>query len=172
MKTGSAHLTLLYYNKEAKMLKTSKIFHAAFLLLLSLGMLEIATFAQARTVEIEGLQTLKFSVDHISAKPGEKLTVKLTNKTSLPPDAMSHNFVLLKKDADPGAFANAAINAKDNGYIPKNMMDKVIAHTKLVAGGKTESVTFTAPKETGDYTYICTFPGHYAAGMKGTLTVK
>jgi azurin len=155
------------------MLKTSKIFHAVFLMFLSLGMLETAAFsAQARTIEIDPLQTLKFSVDHISAKPGEKLTVKLTNKTSLPPAAMSHNFVLLKKGVDPGAFANAAINAKDNGYIPKDMMDKVIAHTALVAGGETKSVTFTVPKETGDYTYICTFPGHYSAGMKGTLTVK
>jgi azurin len=154
------------------MLKISKIFHAIFLLFLSLGILEAVTFAQARTIDIEGLQTLKFSVDHISAKPGEKLTVKLSNKTSLPPDAMSHNFVLLKKDADPSAFANAAVNAKDNGYIPKDMMNKVIAHTELVAGGKSKSVTFTVPKETGDYTYICTFPGHYAAGMKGTLTVK
>lgn len=140
------------------MLKTSKIFQAAFLLLISLGMLGIATAAQRRAIEIEGLQTLKFSVDHISAKPGEKLTVKLTNKTSLPPEAMSHNFVLLKKDADSGAFANAAINAKDNGYIPKDMMDKVIVHTELVAGGETKSVTFTVPQETGDYySYICTF---------------
>jgi azurin len=154
------------------MLRIAKVFQITFLLLLSLGMLEAVSFAQARTVEIEGLQTLKFSVDHISAKPGEKLTVKLTNKTSLPPDAMSHNFVLLKEGADPGAIANAAANAKDNGYIPKDMTNEIIAHTELVSGGHTKSVTFTAPKEPGDYTYICTFPGHYAAGMKGTLTVK
>ncbi|MGE5445729.1 MAG: plastocyanin/azurin family copper-binding protein [Ignavibacteriales bacterium] len=154
------------------MLRTAKIFQVTFLMLLSLGMLEAVSFAQARTIEIEGLQTLKFSVDHISAKPGEKLAVKLTNKTSLPPDAMSHNFVLLKKGTDPGAFANAAVNAKDNGYIPKDMTKEIIAHTDLVAGGQTKLVTFTVPKETGDYTYICTFPGHYAAGMKGTLTVK
>ena len=154
------------------MLRTGKIFQITFLMLLSLGMLEAISFAQARTIEVEGLQTLRFSVDHISAKPGENLTVKLTNKTSLPPDAMSHNFVLLKKGADPGAFANAAVNAKDTGYIPKDMTKEIIAHTDLVAGGQTKSVTFTAPREAGDYTYICTFPGHYAAGMKGTLTVK
>ncbi len=154
------------------MLRIAKVFQVTLLMIISLGMLEAVSFAQARTVEIEGLQTLKFSVDHISAKPGEKLTVKLTNKTSLPPDAMSHNFVLLKKGADPGAIANAAANAKDNGYIPKGMTNEIIAHTELVSGGQTKSVAFTAPKEPGDYTYICTFPGHYAAGMKGTLTVK
>ena len=154
------------------MLKISKIFQAAFLLLLSLGMLQVISCAKARTIEIEGLQTLKFSVDQISAKAGEKLTVKLTNKTSLPAEAMSHNFVLLKKDADPVVFDNAAATAKDSGYMPKDMMDKVIAHTELVAGGETKSVTFTVPNEPGTYTYICTFPGHYAGGMKGTLTVE
>jgi uncharacterized cupredoxin-like copper-binding protein len=33
-------------------------------------------------------------------------------------------------------------------------------------------VTFTVPKKPGVYTFICTFPGHFAGGMKGTLTVK
>jgi azurin len=52
------------------------------------------------------------------------------------------------------------------------MSDQIIAHTGLVAGGESDTVTFTAPEEPGDYEYICTFPGHFAAGMKGTLTVK
>ena len=153
------------------MLKTGNTLYVSLLLLVSLGILGSATAAQARTIDIEGLDSLKFSVTNISAKPGEQLTVKLTNKTSMPPEAMSHNFVLLKKGTDPATFANAALNAKDNGYIPKNMADKIIAHTELVSGGQTKSVTFNAPKEPGSYTYICSFPGHYI-GMKGTLTVK
>jgi azurin len=153
-------------------LKNNKILCALFFLLASVGMLGTSALAHAATVDIEGLDTLRFSVTHIDAKPGEKLTVKLTNKTSLPPAAMSHNFVLLKKGADPSAIANAGLKAKDNGYIPKNKMNEIITHTGLVAGGETKSITFNAPKEPGDYTYICTFPGHYAAGMKGTLTVK
>ena len=154
------------------MSRNLNVFHAVFILFVSLGMLATASVAETRTVEVEGMDSLKYSVTQISAKPGERITVKLMNKTSLPPVAMSHNFVLLKKGADPSAFANAAVSAKDTGYIPKDMMDKVIAHTELVAGGETKSVTFNAPKEPGDYTYICTFPGHYASGMKGTLTVK
>lgn len=154
------------------MQKNSNILCALFFLFASVGILGTSGAALAATVDIEGLDTLRFSVVHIDAKPGEKLTVNLTNKTSLPPVAMSHNFVLLKKGADPSAIANAGVQAKDNGYIPKNMADEIIAHTGLVSSGETKSVTFNAPKEPGDYTYICTFPGHYAAGMKGTLTVK
>lgn len=36
-------------------------------------------------------------------------------------------------------------------------------------GGKS---TFRADLKSGDYTYLCTVPGHAAGGMKGTLTVK
>jgi uncharacterized cupredoxin-like copper-binding protein len=43
--------------------------------------------------------------------------------------------------------------------------------TPLLSGGKkaTLSVTF---KKAGRYPYLCTVPGHAAAGMKGTLVVK
>ncbi len=154
------------------MLNDHKTLYSLFFLFVAMAMLGSSALARAATIDIEGMDTLRFSVTQVDAKPGEKLTVKLTNKTSLPPVAMSHNFVLLKKGADPSAIANAGVEAKDNGYIPTAMMDKIIAHTGLVAGGETKSVTFNAPKDPGDYTYICTFPGHYAAGMKGTLTVK
>jgi uncharacterized cupredoxin-like copper-binding protein len=40
----------------------------------------------------------------------------------------------------------------------------------VVAAGKTTSVTATLKK--GRYTFLCPVPGHAAAGMKGTLTVK
>lgn len=139
---------------------------------LMLGMFALGiSAAQARTIKIEGLDSLQFSQTHIEAKAGEKITVTLVNNTKMPAAAMSHNFVLLHHDVDPAAFANKAMGSADNGYIPKDMTDKVLADTGLVAGGESKSVTFTVPSEPGDYTYICSFPGHFAAGMKGTLTV-
>ena len=47
----------------------------------------------------------------------------------------------------------------------------MIAGTKIVDGGGSETLSFTAPA-TGSYTYLCTVPGHYPAGMKGALIVK
>jgi azurin len=52
------------------------------------------------------------------------------------------------------------------------MEDQVIIDTGLVGDGETQSITFNAPDEQGAYDYICTFPGHFTAGMKGTLTVE
>lgn len=138
-----------------------------------LGLSSVIATAQAdQSVTIEGTNALRFSKEHLTVKPGEKITVKLVNKSALPASAMAHNWILLKPGADAKAFDRAAMTAPDNGYFPRAKADEVIAHTALVAGGKSDSVTFTAPSKAGDYQYICTFPGHLAAGMKGVLTDK
>lgn len=132
-----------------------------------------AVAAQAKTVEIEGLDSLKFDKKTMTVEPGEEVTIKLVNNSDLPANAMSHNWVLLIADADAAAYDQAATQAgADNDYMPSGMDDQVIAATGMVAGGESDTVTFTAPDEPGDYEYICTFPGHFAAGMKGVLKVK
>lgn len=116
--------------------------------------------------------TKYFVVDSIAASPGEKLRVELTNVSSLPPSAMSHNFALLKLGTDARAFSNASAKAKDNAYIAPDMENKVITSTDMLGGDETDSVTFTVPDKTGRYDYVCTFPGHFAAGMRGKLIVQ
>jgi azurin len=128
--------------------------------------------AAARTVEITAGDNMKFSVASIDAKPGEDLKVTLTNVGSLPKEAMGHNWVLLKKGTDATAFANAAMTAKDTDYIPAAMKGQVIVHTAVLGPRKSEEVSFKAPTEAGEYVFICSFPAHYLAGMKGVLVVK
>lgn len=109
----------------------------------------------------------------ISTKAGKQLKVTLTNISKLSSAAaMSHNWLLLKPKADPSAFARASIQAKENDYVAPEKMNFVIKETGLVAPGKSVTITFTTPEKAGDYEYICTFPGHFAAGMRGTLHVK
>jgi azurin len=142
---------------------------ALTLLLLLASTAALATQAQSFT--IIGQDNLQFSKTHITVAPGTKVTVKLVNKSHLPASAMAHNWVLLKADTDVDAFAAAARNARGNDYIPAAQKDEIIAHTKMIGGGHSDSVTFTAPDKPGDYEYICTFPGHYKAGMTGVITV-
>jgi azurin len=52
------------------------------------------------------------------------------------------------------------------------MADQVIAKTALAGAGETVDVTFNAPAAAGSYPYVCTFPGHFQAGMRGNLVVK
>jgi len=47
----------------------------------------------------------------------------------------------------------------------------IIAHTALIEGETSDSVTFAAPPP-GIYSFICTFPDHHAGGGFGTLTIE
>jgi azurin len=90
----------------------------------------------------------------------------------MPKIAMAHNFVLPKEGVSGQDVSAAAMTARDTDFIPASMMHKIIAHTALAGGGETVEVTFKAPMKPGTYTYLCTFPGHFAVGMKGDLVVK
>jgi azurin len=128
--------------------------------------------AAARTVEIVGTDDMKYSVTTINAKPGEQLRIRLTAKGAMPKIAMSHNVVVLKKEADAAAFATAAASARATDFIPAANKGDVIAHTGLAGNGESVEVTFKVPAAAGSYPYLCTFPGHFVVGMKGNLVVK
>ena len=81
---------------------------------------------------------------------------------------MGHNFVLLKKGVSLRDFAESAITAKENDYIPAGT--DFIAHTGLIGGGESSSVTFDAPAA-GTYDFLCSFPGHYGI-MRGKFIVE
>jgi azurin len=64
------------------------------------------------------------------------------------------------------------MNARETDYVPADQKAHVIASTKLAGPGETVDVTFKVPAKAGTYSYMCTFPGHYTAGMKGQLVVQ
>jgi len=115
---------------------------------------------------------MKWDMPTIQAKPGEQLHVVLKSVGAMPKAAMAHNFVLLKAGVNPQDVATAAMAARETDFIPANMSDKIIAHTGLAGAGETTEVNFKAPTTPGTYPYLCTFPGHFAVGMKGDLVVK
>ena len=129
--------------------------------------------AKPRVVEIQATDQMKFSVASIEAKPGEEIRVVLKGVGTMPTAAMSHNFVLLAAGVNAMDFANKSVMAAATAYIAPELKAQVLAFTKtMVGGGETAEVVFKAPAKAGSYTYICSFPGHFAAGMRGTLVVK
>ena len=150
--------------------------------------------ADVRTINIIGIDAMKFAVEEpaegitvgdttgsdndlllletIQAEPGEEIRIRLTTRSQLPASAMAHNWILLTQEADAAAYARKAVQAKNQDYMPPELDGQVLHYTGLAAGGETTEVTFTAPSEPGKYEYICSFPGHYAAGMYGYLVVQ
>jgi len=111
-------------------------------------------------LNVSTLDTLKFDPATLSAPGGAPATVNVKNT-----GAQQHNWVLVATaDADRVATEAAAKNGDATGIAG------VLAGGKPVAGGASETLTVNVPA--GSYTYICTIPGHYQAGMKGTYTAQ
>ena len=131
-----------------------------------------AAATTGRVIELTANEQMKFDKTTIAAKPGEKIIIRLKAVGTAPKLAMAHNFILLKAAAKADTFANEAIMAGPAAnYLPASRKADVIVSSKLIGGGETVDVPFTAPAA-GSYTYLCSFPGHFATGMKGTLVVK
>ena len=112
-------------------------------------------------------EALQFAPAALSATAGQQVKVTFKNGSA----AQKHNWVLVKggdaeaqKVDDEGATAGDAA-----GYIPTD--PNIVSSVKLLNGGESGTASFAAPAA-GSYVFLCTFPGHYVAGMKGTLTVK
>lgn len=125
-----------------------------------------------KTIVITANDSMKFSVTHIHAAPGEKLHIQLRNEGTMPKSAMAHNWVLLQTNADQNAFAMAAISSRDTDYIPKALASEVIARTALIGPKEVADVTFTCPAKPGKYPFLCSCNSHSMAGMRGELVVK
>ncbi len=112
---------------------------------------------------------MQYDLSEIDVYEGQTVILTLNHTGTMPKESMGHNFVLLKKDTDIDKFEEAAGKGQKDGYIPADTSD-IIAHTNLIGGGESDSVTFMAP-EKGTYDFLCSFPGHYSV-MKGKFNVK
>lgn len=132
--------------------------------------LAVPAFADDCAVTIEGTDQMTFNLKNIDVKKScEAFTVTLKHVGTLPAVAMGHNWVLSKSDDyQPVAQEGAALGL-DKNYV-NDADERVIAHTSIVGGGEETSVTFDVSKleEGQDYTYFCSFPGHFAL-MNGSL---
>jgi uncharacterized protein len=111
---------------------------------------------------------MKFSLPEFTVKPGQRVRIRLTNT-----DEMQHNLLITRpgtKDA-VGALADAMAatpDAAERNYVPAT--PDVMWFTKLVDPGQAFTLEFVAPRQAGDYPYICTFPGHWRI-MQGNMKV-
>ena len=131
-------------------------------------------FDQQKGLKIIRISAVKermlYDLKQFEARAGRPVKLEFVN-----PDAISHNLVIIR----PGT--EEAVGLEVNRMIadPKQIeigqcipeTDAILFHTEMVPPNSSETLRFIAPKEPGNYPYICTFPGHWTI-MKGVMVVK
>ncbi|MCS7060492.1 MAG: plastocyanin/azurin family copper-binding protein [Anaerolineae bacterium] len=110
-------------------------------------------------------EELLFDKDTLTAPANSRITLTFKNNST----ALLHNWVLIKPGTNDQVANDGLAAGEAKGYLKENDPN-VIAHTKMVKAGESDTITFDAPPK-GSYPYICTFPGHHVL-MKGTLTIQ
>jgi azurin len=143
------------------------------LLLALLGLTATPLWAADCAATIEGNDAMQYNQKDITVpKTCKQFTVTLKHAGKLPKASMGHNWVLSTAADEQGVITDGMKAGTEQNYI-KPDDTRVIAHTKLIGGGESDSATFLVSKlKAGEtYAYFCSFPGH-AALMKGTLTLQ
>ncbi len=118
-----------------------------------------------QTITIGTLPGLKYNRTYITLKTGSRVKWTFSNT-----DDMPHNLVIVKPgtaDAVGAAGASLGLKGAEMGYIPNSA--NVLFHTRLTPPGVSDSIYFIAPAP-GDYTFVCTVPGHSQV-MRGLLRI-
>lgn len=111
-------------------------------------------------IEVRMLAERRFKPDTIDVIAGETVTFKVINEAS-----ELHEFMV----GDDAMQAEHEKEMSEMSTEPMDMDDT--ADSLTVKGGATEMLTYTFA-EAGTVLFGCHQPGHYAEGMKGTITVS
>ncbi|KRP65997.1 cupredoxin domain-containing protein [Pseudomonas orientalis] len=130
-----------------------------------------------RTVEVT-LQDISFSPKSLDVKAGETVRFVLINKGQLLHEfnlgdaAMhaEHQKEMLQMQAS-GMLTPTGMGAMDHSKMAHGAMKHDDPNSVLVEPGQIAELTWTFTKATG-LEFACNLPGHYQAGMVGTLTVE
>jgi plastocyanin len=122
------------------------------LFLVSLSFILSSCSGASRTIDLT-ISDYHFEPDTFTVPAGEEITVNIENA-----GFVSHQFVIFKFGKDAGG----KIGPEDHENIYWRFE---------VLPGHSDSGTFTAPSEPGEYYVTCGIVGHLEAGMFGTLIV-
>ncbi len=110
-----------------------------------------------RTITIRMSDDMRFAPSHLDIKLGETLRLRAENKGQV-----MHEIVI-------GTAQELQAHAEMMKKHPNMEHDEpYMAH---VSPGKTGDIVWTFNRE-GDFEFACLLPGHFEAGMRGTIRVR
>ncbi|KRG72616.1 azurin [Stenotrophomonas terrae] len=145
-----------------------------FLALLLIGGASAAHASDTCSVSLEGNDAMKFNATNIDVpKSCTNFTINLKHAGKMAKNIMGHN-VVVAKTADMAGIDSDGMKAGLAADYIKAGDTRVIAHSKVVGGGETTSLSIPVARLTAaaaPLSFFCSFPGH-ATMMKGTVTLK
>lgn len=129
-----------------------------------------ATVADCATT-IEGNDAMQYNADSITIPATcTQFTINLKHAGAMAVNVMGHN-VVVAKEADMAGIAADGMAVAPEHVKPDDA--RIVAHTKMLGGGESASVTFDVAKvkDGGPFKFFCSFPGHMAL-MQGSLQVQ
>ena len=129
-----------------------------------------ATVANCATT-IEANDQMQYNADSITVPAScTQFTINLKHVGTMAANVMGHNMVIAAQTDMEGIDQDGA------GVTPDHVKAddaRVIAHTKVIGGGESTSMTFDVAKikTGGPFKFFCSFPGHMSL-MQGSIQVQ
>lgn len=123
--------------------------------------------APDKTLTVGTIPGMKYDVTELEVNVGSKVKLIFNNLD----DDMTHNLVIVEPGtADEVGLAafSLGVKASQMSYVPNS--NKVLFHTTLLQPESSQTIYFTAPAKPGNYSFVCTYPGHHTL-MRGILKV-
>jgi uncharacterized cupredoxin-like copper-binding protein len=108
---------------------------------------------QSVTLDVDMVEFM-FNPENLSVPAGAEVTINLSNSGTV-----EHEMVIFKQ----GIVTTPPVM--------EDFIEENVFWEEELEAGESGTFTFTAPSEPGEYQIICAIPGHFEAGMEGTLTV-
>ena len=125
---------------------------------------------ELKTVNIKCVpEKMIYDITEFTVKRNQPVKLILSN-----PDLTMHNLVIVKPGALEKVGKAGNEMAKDKNGLKKNYipnLSEVLWSTPQLKQNTSHTIRFKAPKKSGEYPYVCTFPGHWVI-MKGLMKVK
>ncbi len=118
------------------------------------------------TITIGTEPGLRFDLPAFDVQAGSRLRLVFNNSGD-----MMHNLLVVQPGSADKVGERAialGLDGPDQDYVPD--LYEVLFHTAMLGPDTMEAIYFTVPDEPGEYTYVCSFPGH-AFTMRGTMRV-
>ena len=126
----------------------------------------------ACSTDLSGNDAMQFSTKEIAIPATcQQFTIRFKHAGSMPKASMGHNVVVAKTSDLNGVIKDGMKAGPAADYV-KAGDERVLAKTKLLGGGESDSLTLdVAAIKAAPYSFVCTFPGH-TGSMRGTIVVK